>query len=133
MPNGRFTALMQHVFYHPPVSECTHLKPLLDSKLPVEPVLMQTTAHAKTFEQPITLTRLVPMVRMLPVPDKLRLIRILAEEIENAAGISAFDADETSYAQRWDKQIEEDLEAGRLDALLADVDKEYAAGLGQPL
>lgn len=94
---------------------------------------MQTTAHAKTVEQPITLTRLVPMVRMLPVPDKLRLIRILAEEIENAAEISAFDADETSYAQRWDKQIEEDLEAGRLDALLADIDKEYTAGLGQPL
>lgn len=36
-------------------------------------------------------------------------------------------------AQRWDKQIEEDLEAGRFDALLADVDKEYEAGLGQPL
>jgi hypothetical protein len=36
-------------------------------------------------------------------------------------------------AQMWDEQIEEDLEAGRLDALLADVDKEYESGLGQPL
>jgi len=36
-------------------------------------------------------------------------------------------------AQRWDKQIEEDLEAGRLDALLAEVDQEYEAELGQPL
>jgi hypothetical protein len=36
-------------------------------------------------------------------------------------------------AQMWDKQIEEDLEAGRFDALLAEVDKEYEAGLGQPL
>jgi hypothetical protein len=40
---------------------------------------------------------------------------------------------ENYYAQMWDKQIEEDLEAGRLDALLAEVDKEYEAGLGQPL
>ncbi len=36
-------------------------------------------------------------------------------------------------AQMWDKQIKEDLEAGRLDALLAEVDKEYEAGLSQPL
>ena len=36
-------------------------------------------------------------------------------------------------AQLWDKQIEEDLEAGRLDALLAEVDKECEAGLSQPL
>ena len=37
------------------------------------------------------------------------------------------------HAQVWDKQIEYDLEAGRLDALLAEVDKEYEAGLAQPL
>jgi hypothetical protein len=36
-------------------------------------------------------------------------------------------------AQMWDKQIEEDLEAGRLDALLAEVEKEHEAGLSQPL
>ena len=36
-------------------------------------------------------------------------------------------------AQLWDKQIEEDLETGRLDALLAEVDDEYEAGLAQPL
>ncbi|HSP63905.1 MAG TPA: hypothetical protein VLQ90_13040 [Pyrinomonadaceae bacterium] len=34
------------------------------------------------------------------------------------------------HARVWDKQIEEDLEAGRLDAVLAEVDKEYEAGLG---
>lgn len=33
----------------------------------------------------------------------------------------------------WDKQIEDDLAAGRLDKLLAEVDKEHAAGLSQPL
>ena len=33
------------------------------------------------------------------------------------------------YAQQWDRQIEDDLEAGRLDSLLAEVDEEYEAGL----
>ena len=35
--------------------------------------------------------------------------------------------------QVWDQQIEDDLEAGRLDAALAEVDKEYQAGLAKPL
>lgn len=35
------------------------------------------------------------------------------------------------HAQEWDKQIEDDLEAGRLDPLLAQVDDEYDAGLAQ--
>lgn len=37
------------------------------------------------------------------------------------------------YAKVWEQQIERDLEAGRLDALLAELDEEYAAGLAQPL
>lgn len=37
------------------------------------------------------------------------------------------------HANLWDQQIEQDLEAGRLDALLADVEREYAAGLAEPL
>ena len=36
-------------------------------------------------------------------------------------------------AQVWDKQIEEDLEAGRLDVLLAEVKEEYEAGLSRPI
>lgn len=32
----------------------------------------------------------------------------------------------------WDKQIADDLESGRLDALLAEVDREYDAGLAKP-
>lgn len=36
-------------------------------------------------------------------------------------------------AQMWDEQIEEDLAAGHLDLPLAEVDKEYKAGLSQPL
>lgn len=37
------------------------------------------------------------------------------------------------HAGLWDTQIESDLEAGRLDALLAQVDQEYQAGLARPL
>ena len=40
---------------------------------------------------------------------------------------------EDYHAQVWDKRIEEDLETGRLDALLAEVDEECEAGLSQPL
>jgi len=36
-------------------------------------------------------------------------------------------------AEMWDKQIAQDLDAGRLDALLKEVDAEYQAGLSQPL
>ena len=37
------------------------------------------------------------------------------------------------HTRLWDRQIADDLEAGRLDALLAEVDKEYEAGQAQPL
>ena len=37
------------------------------------------------------------------------------------------------HEKLWDAQIENDLEAGRLDALLAEVDREYDAGLARPL
>ncbi len=40
---------------------------------------------------------------------------------------------EEYQAQMWDKQIEQDLETGRLDDLLSEVDKEYDAGLAEPL
>ena len=33
----------------------------------------------------------------------------------------------------WDKQIENDLDSGRLDWLLAEIDDEYEAGLARPL
>lgn len=34
---------------------------------------------------------------------------------------------ESYQAKLWDKQIEEDLEAGRLDTVLAEVDEEFSA------
>jgi hypothetical protein len=37
------------------------------------------------------------------------------------------------HAQVWDKTIEEDLESGRLDRVLAEVDAEYEAGLARPI
>lgn len=61
-------------------------------------------------------------------------------EIENA--ITQLPTDELTelviwleeyYAAVWEQQIEQDLEAGRLDDLLAELDKEYAARLAQPL
>ncbi len=53
----------------------------------------------------------------LPVPDVLKLATWLAD-----------------YQQRaWDREIEDDLDAGRLDALLAEVEAEYEAGHAQPL
>jgi hypothetical protein len=35
--------------------------------------------------------------------------------------------------QAWDKQIENDLAAGRLDAIIAEADDEYRQGLARPL
>lgn len=40
---------------------------------------------------------------------------------------------EEYHAQLWDGQIEEDLDAGRLDTVLAEVEQEYQAGLAKPL
>ena len=37
------------------------------------------------------------------------------------------------HTQVWDTKIEEDPGAGRLDAVLAEVDQEYEAGLARPL
>lgn len=62
------------------------------------------------------------------------------KEIENAiaqlspeelAELSAWLAD--YQAKVWDEQIERDLDAGRLDALLEEVDEEYEAGEANPL
>jgi hypothetical protein len=62
------------------------------------------------------------------------------QEIEDAiAQLPAHEVEELAawleghQARLWDRQIEGDLEAGRLDALLDEVDKEYEAGLAEPL
>ena len=40
---------------------------------------------------------------------------------------------EERYADIWDRQITEDLDSGRLDAIISEAEKEYQAGLGRPL
>ena len=37
------------------------------------------------------------------------------------------------HAEVWDQKIARDLEAGRLDSLLEEVDQEYKAGKAKPL
>ena len=37
------------------------------------------------------------------------------------------------YEQLWDREIEADLDAGRLDAVLSQVDAEIEAGLAKPV
>jgi hypothetical protein len=62
--------------------------------------------------------------------------RMSVQEVEAAiAQLSAREFAELTVwfenyrAQVWDDQIERDLAAGRLDAVLAEVDREYEAGL----
>jgi hypothetical protein len=45
---------------------------------------VETTSKTQTSKEPASLNEIVPAVRMLPAYDKLRLIRILAEELETA-------------------------------------------------
>ena len=40
---------------------------------------------------------------------------------------------EDYYNPQWDRQIEADLESGKLDGLLAEVDEEVESGLIKPL
>ena len=40
---------------------------------------------------------------------------------------------ENYYHQLWDSQIEADLDSGRLDSLLAEVDEEIESGMAKPL
>jgi hypothetical protein len=40
---------------------------------------------------------------------------------------------EDYHHQIWDKQIENDLDSGRLDSLIGEAEKEYEAGLARPL
>ena len=58
---------------------------------------MQLAVQTKVSEQTMTLTEIVPAVRMLPALDKLRLIRILAEELEGDKEIFPFESGKTYY------------------------------------
>ena len=55
----------------------------------------------------------------------------LRRSTEGVAELSAWFAD--YQAKLWDEQIERDLDEGRLDALLEEVDAAYEAGKARPL
>ena len=55
------------------------------------------SAQAKASEDPVTLTEVVPVARALPALDKLKLIRILAEELESDKGIFPFESGKTYH------------------------------------
>ena len=56
---------------------------------------MQLTGQTETLEQPLTLSKIVSAVRTLPALDKLKLIRILAEELESDKEIFPFESGKT--------------------------------------
>ena len=50
---------------------------------------------------------------------------------EEVAALTAWLAE--YHAELWDRQLEDDLEEGRLDTVLAEVEKEYEQGLARRL
>lgn len=56
---------------------------------------METTSQTQTSKEPVSLNEIVPAIRMLPAHDKLRLIRILAEELEAAKEFIPFEPGKT--------------------------------------
>lgn len=56
---------------------------------------MQAISTSETMSQSTTLKEIMPVVRTLPTIDKLRLIRILAEELEQAREIAPFEPGKT--------------------------------------
>ncbi len=56
---------------------------------------MQLTGRTETLEQPTTLTEIVSAIRALPALDKLKLIRIIAEELEDDQEIFPFESGKT--------------------------------------
>lgn len=58
---------------------------------------MPQMAHAIKQPKPMSLPDIVPSVKMLSSFDKLRLLRILAEELENAKDIFPFESGKTYY------------------------------------
>jgi hypothetical protein len=56
---------------------------------------MQLTGQTETLEQPTTLTEIVSAIRTLPALDKLKLIRIIAGELEDDREIFPFESGKT--------------------------------------
>ncbi len=56
---------------------------------------MTLNLQTETLERPLTLTSIMPTVRMLPSLDKLKLIQILAEDIGQDKDFSPFESGKT--------------------------------------
>ncbi len=76
-----------------------------------------TSCLPKWYNSAMSVKEIEDAIAQLPAKEVTELMSWLAEH----------------HAQLWDKQIEDDLDAGCLDALLAEVDKEYEVGLARPL
>jgi hypothetical protein len=48
-------------------------------------------------EKVMTLTEILPTIRQLPIPDKIRLIRILAQELDTKEDIFPFEPYKVYY------------------------------------
>jgi len=56
---------------------------------------METTSQTQTSKEPAGLNEIVPALRMLPARDKLKLIRILVEELETDKEFMPFEPGKT--------------------------------------
>lgn len=65
----------------------------------------------------MTVQEIESAIRQLPAQELAELMSWLADHHERV----------------WDQQIEDDLENGRLNQLLREVDEEYDAGMANPL
>ena len=63
--------------------------------LEIEGIAMETALLSDNKQKIITLTGILPVVKQLPSSDKLRLIRILAEELESNEHIFPFEQGKT--------------------------------------
>lgn len=58
---------------------------------------MQPASPITTLERSATLNELIPIIRTLPTLDKLRLIRVLATELENMGDVFPLEVNKTYY------------------------------------
>ena len=56
---------------------------------------MALNLQTETLERPLTLKNIMPTVRMLPILDKLKLIRVLAEDVEREGDNFPFETGKT--------------------------------------
>ena len=80
-------------------------------------LLRKDITRNRDWSKPITIQEIEAAITKLPTKQLIKLSTWLEEY----------------QADVWDQQIEADLAAGLLDAVLKEVDAEYEAGLATPL